>query len=128
MGLEILVDYLRVRWLLRTLDFQTALTRLRATPRCERMELLEPGSRKAEHIAARLGNLVWKTLRLFPTDSRCLMKSLVLTAVLARRGLDGDVIIGVKSEPEFTAHAWVEHRGMALLPHEQYDETRLVEV
>jgi hypothetical protein len=128
MAFEILTEYLRVRWLLRRSDFRTAVTRLRATRRSTALEVLEPGTRKAEHIGARLGRLVWKTLRLLPTDSRCLMQALVLTAVLARRGLDGDLIIGVKTDPEFEAHAWIEHRGAALLPHEDYSDTRLVEV
>jgi transglutaminase superfamily protein len=125
---EILVEYVRVRWLLRRSDFQTAVARLRATPRSAGQEVLDPGSRKAEHIGARLGRLVWMTLRVLPTDSRCLMQAMVLTAVLARRGLDGDLVIGVKTEPEFEAHAWIEHRGAALLPHEEYSDTRLVEV
>jgi hypothetical protein len=128
MACEILAEYVRVRWLLRRSDFQTAVARLRATPRAPGQETLVPGSRLAEHIGARLGRLVWKTLRVLPTDSRCLMQALVLTAVLARRGLDGDLIIGVRTEPEFEAHAWIEHRGLALLPHEEYSETRLVEV
>jgi transglutaminase superfamily protein len=128
MALEILADYVRVRWLLRTADFQTVVRRLRATPPAPGMEAIAPGTRKAEHIGARLGNVVWKTLRRVPTDSRCLVQALVLTAALARRGLHGELIIGVKSDPEFTAHAWIEHGGLPLLPHEEYTDTRLVEV
>jgi hypothetical protein len=127
LAIELLLSYARVRWLLRTSDLQTTLARLRATPRRAHSSI-EPGSVEAELVGVRLGYLVWSTLRLLPTDSRCLMQALVLTAALARRGLQGELIIGVKSEPEFAAHAWVEHRGTPLLPHEEYDERRLVEV
>jgi hypothetical protein len=128
LAVEVLADYVRVRWLLRTSDFQAVVARLRATAPAAGMEAIDPGSRMAEHVGVRLGHVVWKTLRRLPTDSRCLVQALVLTAVLARRGLDGELIIGVRSDPEFTAHAWIEHKGLALLPHEEYTETRLVEV
>lgn len=128
MGLEILGEYVRVRWLLRRSDFRTVVARLRATPRAEGSEPVEPGGRKAQHFGVRLGRLVWMTLRPLPTDSRCLMQSLVLTAVMARRGLDGQLVIGVRNEAGFEAHAWIEHCGIALLPHGDYTDTRLVEV
>jgi hypothetical protein len=124
-ALEILADYVRVRWLLRSRDLRGALATLRAR---RRAPVAEPGSLTAEEIGVRLGYLVWSTLRLLPTDSRCLMQALVLSAVLARRGLDGELVIGVKSDPEFEAHAWIEHNGCALLPHSDYTDTRLVEV
>ena len=64
----------------------------------------------------RLGRAVTRTLRLVPADSRCLMRSLVLTGLLARRGIDSSLVIGVRPEGEFGAHAWVEHDGRPLLP------------
>ena len=128
MAVEVLREYVRVRWLLRRSDFRTVVSELRKTPRSPAAEILEPGSRKAEHIGYRLGVFVWKTLRVLPTDSRCLMQSLVLTAVMTRRGLDGQLIIGVRNDDEFQAHAWIEHRGVALLPHEEFSDNRLLEV
>ena len=59
---------------------------------------------------------VARTLRLLPTDSRCLMRSLVLSALLARRGIDSSLVIGVRTAEAFGAHAWVEHEGRPLLP------------
>jgi hypothetical protein len=36
---------------------------------------------------------------------------------MARRGLDSTLIIGVgRDGDEFAAHAWVEHRGVPVLP------------
>ncbi len=55
------------------------------------------------------------TVRLLPTDSRCLVRSLVLTRLLGRRGVPSSLVIGVMSEPQFAAHAWVEHGGAPLL-------------
>lgn len=127
-ALEILGEYARVRWLLRRSDFRAVVARLRATPRAAGTEPVEPGSRLARHFGIRLGRLVWMTLKPLPTDSRCLMQALVLTALMARRGLEGRLVIGVRSEAEFEAHAWIEHCGTALLPHQDYADTRLVEV
>jgi hypothetical protein len=44
------------------------------------------------------------------------MRSLVLTRVLARRGIDSRLVIGVHPGERFAAHAWLEHDGAALLP------------
>ena len=64
----------------------------------------------------RLGNAVQRTLRALPVDSRCLVTALVLTRMLARRGIDNTFVLGVRSQPRFGAHAWVERRGVPLLP------------
>jgi hypothetical protein len=80
-----------------------------------------------EHkLALRLGRAVIKTLRLLPTDSRCLIRSLVLARVLTRRSIPHTLVIGVRNDPEFTAHAWIEHEGQPVLPAGQY--TRLTEL
>jgi hypothetical protein len=74
------------------------------------------GSNGSARAAARLGVAVQRTLAPLPFDSRCLVRSLVLTRVLARRGIESRIVLGVQSEPAFAAHAWVEHLGMPLLP------------
>jgi hypothetical protein len=80
-----------------------------------------------EHkMALRLGRAVVKTLRLLPTDSRCLIRSLVLSRILTRRSIPHTLVIGVRKEPEFIAHAWVEHEGFPVLPAGEY--TRLTEL
>jgi hypothetical protein len=50
-----------------------------------------------------------------PGDSRGLIASLVLIAVLARRGLEASLVVG-RSRSGFGAHAWVEVRGLPALP------------
>ena len=80
-----------------------------------------------EHdVARRLGRAVGKTLRLLPTDSRCLIRSLVLTRLLTRRAIPNTLVIGVRKAPHFQAHAWVEHDGRPILPAGEY--TRLTEL
>jgi hypothetical protein len=51
-----------------------------------------------------------------PFDSRCLIRSLVLVRILARRRIASSLVLGVSTTPAFEAHAWVEHAGVALLP------------
>jgi len=57
-----------------------------------------------------------RLLSVLPTDSRCLIRSLVLLALLERRGAGATLVVGVRTEPQFAAHAWVECQGEALLP------------
>ena len=81
---EILRSYVRVRLTLRRSDFQSAVVALR-----------RPDSTVHDGAEAeRLSRAVSRTLRLLPTDSRCLMQSLVLTDVLARRGIASSLVIG----------------------------------
>jgi hypothetical protein len=80
-----------------------------------------------EHqLAARLGVAVLRTLRLLPTDSRCLIRCLVLSRLLARRGIPARLVIGVKPGRDFAAHAWIEHDGRPVLPPGRFE--RLMEM
>jgi hypothetical protein len=122
---EILSDYVRARVLLRRHDLLTAVEILRKD-RPGREEPFE--QRRGQAIGLRLGNAVSRTLGPLPFDSRCLVRSLVLTSMLARRGIESSVVIGVTLEPKFAAHAWVESDAMALLaPLDAYDG-RLIEI
>jgi hypothetical protein len=115
--LEILATYCVVRWQLRGNDVRRVI-RTAAAP-----------ARATDELAGlRLGYAVSQVLRLLPTESACLMRSLVLMRLLSRRGLACSVVLGVSAGSEFAAHAWVEHGGRALLP--TYDRvfTRLVEL
>ena len=69
-----------------------------------------------------------RTLTLLPTDSRCLMRSLVLTQLLARRGIESRFVLGVRSGAEFKAHAWVERNDVPLLPPGDAGFERLLEI
>jgi hypothetical protein len=40
----------------------------------------------------------------------------VLTRLLARRGVDTQLVIAVRPGERFAAHAWIEHADEALLP------------
>jgi Transglutaminase-like superfamily len=118
LALEIVWTYVSVRRELRRGTLPEALERLRT-----------PGSCTASpEKTARLARAVRRTLRLLPSDTRCLSQSLVLTALLARRGVPSTLVIGVSPGESFGAHAWVEHRGVPLLPPYEAEFERLVEL
>ncbi|MEX2196013.1 MAG: lasso peptide biosynthesis B2 protein [Thermoleophilaceae bacterium] len=124
LGAEALAAYARVRRALRGSDLPTAVGRLRgqaAPPQ-------RPPDDRAYAAGLRLARASSRTITLLPTDSRCLMRSLVLTAMLARRDVAGTVVIGVSPGEEFGAHAWVELGGRPLLPPDEATYGRLVEL
>lgn len=111
LALEILATYVQARWWMHRESLPIALGRLRAAGRIRRPRAPGPGG---------YASAVTRTLRLLPTDSRCLVTSLVLVRVLARRGVSTTVLIGVRPGSQFAAHAWVEYQGRALLPPGEY--------
>ncbi len=127
---EVLATYYQVRWWMRGQRLEDVVARLRQGqgrgPSPSNDDLVEdPVDQRLAGL--RLGRAVSRTVRLLPTDSRCLVRSLVLTRLLSRRGVPSSLVIGVLSEPQFAAHAWVEHGGAPLLsPGTGYQ--RLVEV
>ncbi len=117
LGVEILAAYARARWLLRRAGVPGAVDALRSVTPSEGLRARTV--REDELLGLRLGRAVVRVLGLLPTDSRCLVCSLVLTRLLARRGIPSALVIGVASEPAFAAHAWVETGDVPLLaPHE----------
>ncbi len=110
---EILGVYVKARRLIARGDLPTAMAKLRGG---SEPAPLPPGRQAL--IGRRLAWIVSRVLSLLPTDSRCLIRSVTLSTLLARRGIHSTVVIGVRSEPEFAAHAWVEHDGTPLLPTE----------
>lgn len=116
---EILLAYARTRWWLSRRDLPGAL-----------LELRSPVSRPGDPTDAlatgrRLGRAVVRTLSLLPTDSRCLMRSLVLTKLLSRRGIESSLVLGVRPGESFAAHAWVEHQSAPLLDPGEFASRRL---
>lgn len=109
---EIVAAYSRARWLLWRSDSDLPATvaalRSRATDRGTTV-------RTPVRAGVRLGQAMGKTLRHVPFDSRCLMRSLVLTSLLSRRGIESSFVIAVQSEPTFKAHSWVESDGVPLI-------------
>jgi hypothetical protein len=121
---EILLTYSCVRWWLWRHEFPDVIARLR---RSGRAEVAGPSGDSAHLSGLRLGRATTRTLRLLPMDSRCLVRSLVLTQLLERRGLRSSLVIAVRTEPNFAAHAWVEHAGEPLLHPGDAGFKRLVE-
>lgn len=121
LGFEILGLYLRARWGLWRSDLPRTLLVMRG-----RRPSLAPVAPPATW--PRLAAAVGRTLEPIPADSRCLVRSLVLTGILARRGVDARLVVGVRMEPTFAAHAWVEHDGISLLPTGEPEYARLVEL
>lgn len=75
--------------------------------------------------------LAWGVQRVvgrLPTDSRCLVRSLVLVGLLARRSVVSTLVIGVSPGSKFAAHAWVELEGQQLLPAGESRYERLTEL
>jgi Transglutaminase-like superfamily len=119
---EIIVAYVKVRRLLKrgSLDAVTAAMRGPTTA--------PPVPVEDSHAAGlRLGAATTRVLGALPRDPRCLTKSLVLTALLARREITATLVIGVRPDP-FAAHAWVEQDGRPLLPPAPAPFERLLEV
>lgn len=121
---EVLVSYARVRRHLRREDLPTVVERLRAGA----AKPSGPLDGAAYEAGLRLARATSRTITKLPTDSRCLMRSLVLTTLLARRNVGGTLVIGVSPGDEFGAHAWVELGGRPLLPPDEATYVRLVEL
>ena len=122
---EILVAYVPERWRLHRRPLTELLTRARGS-RGDAHARVAVQEEAAE--AARLGRAVARTLARLPTDSRCLISSLVLTRLLARRRIEGRLVIAVCPGADFAAHAWVEHLGRPLLRQADSRYERLVEL
>jgi Transglutaminase-like superfamily len=123
---EVVTEYARVRRALRREELPRVVRRLRAPAPARRVTPpLPDGARDG----ARLGAAVIRTLEPLPFDSRCLMRSLVLLGLLARRGVAGELVIAVRPSqelPALDAHAWVEVDGRALLAPAGPDHGRLL--
>jgi hypothetical protein len=116
--------------------YAVTLVRMRAqnirelTARGRQTEPLDDSraSEERAHLAKRLGWAVTRTLTILPTDSRCLVQSLVLQQLLVARSIPSHVVIGARSDGPFMAHAWVECNSVPVLPVRGYENSRLVEL
>jgi hypothetical protein len=126
LAVEILAAYLQARRSLRRAPIASVVATLRAQvpPVSSSTTAAEGGLEEAR----RLGAAVARTLALVPGDTRCLARSLVLTRLLARRGIPARLVIGARAAPDFLAHAWVEHAGDPVLPPGDGSFARLVEL
>jgi hypothetical protein len=107
---EILEAYVAVRRLVRTRTLPETVAVLRGDVDGEAR-----GDAASLAMGRHLASATVRTITLVPSDSRCLMRSLVLTRVLARRRIGSTFVLSVAPGPPFEAHAWVEHAGRPLL-------------
>ena len=121
---EIVALYARVRWLLARRELPDVVASLRRGSR----RPAPPAAEEAVRLGRWYGGAVMLSLGRLPFDARCLVRSLVLLGLLARRGIETRLVIGVRTRPDFSAHAWVEHGSAALLPPGEMREGRLVEL
>jgi transglutaminase superfamily protein len=127
LAVEILVAYVIMRRRMPRHDLRTLVSMSRGAPhRVPADGAANPPD--SWRVALRLGNAVDRTLSVLPTDSRCLVQSLVLTRLLSARGVPSTLVIGAHSTPQFEAHAWVEYQGRAVLPPGDFLESRLHEL
>jgi hypothetical protein len=77
--------------------------------------LAREGRTRGPLDAQAIARLVAIAARHGPIRARCLSASLTLESLLRRYGLEGELRLGVRRhEGRFEAHAWIEHRGVAL--------------
>lgn len=120
---EVVTIYARARRHLRSGTLETTLAFVRGlSPRTP--EIIDDRRR----LGLRLARATVRTLEPLPTDSRCLMRSLVLTGLMTRRGIDVVFVLAVRSAGQFAAHAWVEFEGRPLLEPASEPFERLVEL
>lgn len=117
---EVLGAYARVRRSVRRGPITDVVADLQGGGTTERPDDLA----LAEHLAWATA----RTLALLPTNTRCLMQALVLTRVMARRGLRTTFVLSASSGARFEAHAWLEHAGVAILQPAGADHQHLLRV
>jgi Transglutaminase-like superfamily len=109
---EILAAYAPLAPLVRSNDLEAMVARARRSE-LPPSGLSEPDARR---VAVRVGHITDRVLTAFPTDNRCLIRSLVVLRLLHRRGIPAQLVVGVRDDAGFGAHAWVEHGGFPVLP------------
>jgi transglutaminase superfamily protein len=116
---EILAAYLPLARAVRSNDVRDMAAKARTVRR--RRPSTPPEPEHDHETALRLARMVERTLSVLPTDNACLIRSLVTLRVLEHRAVPGRLVIGVMSDPNFTAHAWVEHDGTPVLEAGPYE-------
>jgi Transglutaminase-like superfamily len=127
---EILVSYLLARRALRRGPIASVLASMRSGYALSTVPARSDPQSLEEVLARarRLGHAVLRTLALVPGDTRCLVRSLVLMRLLAKRGIPAKLVIGARATPAFLAHAWVEYAGEPVISAGDGSFARLVEL
>jgi len=117
---EIVWSYVEVRRSLRRRPLPAVVRGLRPE--------LRAGEPAATLDGPRLARAIARTLDVLPLDSRCLMRSLVLLRLLARRGTTGRLVVAVAppAGDQLDAHAWVEVDGEPLQAPAGFESGRLL--
>jgi Transglutaminase-like superfamily len=121
LAIEIVAAYTRVLWLMRRDGLPGTIAVLRAPtyagPATAAVGSAATAAGDPLVLGRQLGRAVVRTLAPLPRGSRCLTRSLVLLALLARRGVTVGLVIAVQpsADPSLDAHAWVEVDGSPLL-------------
>ena len=100
LAVEILAAYAQSRRALRRAPIAAVVAGLRSRSPAAAAPIPD-----SLYEARRLGRAVARLLTYVPGDTRCLARSLVLTRLLARRGIQAKLVIGARTAPEFLAHA-----------------------
>lgn len=125
LGLEVALTYVSVAGVRRARDVQGVLSELRDTP----LTRVTKAPAVTDTNMRQLARATQRVLAMIPAETRCLNQSLVLSVLLARRGIASRIVIAVAAPASsFTAHAWVEVDGTALLPKGSGAQARLVEL
>lgn len=124
LGGEILGTYARVRWLLWRRDLPGVVAAIEG----DGPGPADGGPAASLRAGQRLSRATCRLLGPLPADSRCLVRSLVLMALLARRGVASALVIGVRPGEDFAAHAWLERDRTPLLPSGDGAYGRLLEL
>ena len=114
---EIVATFVTVRLTMREPDIRRMLERLRGDA---------PATASDLQVAQHLAHAVGRVLAPIPRRSRCLVQSLVLTRMLARRGISSSLVIAVAPGPQLEAHAWVESGQVPLLRPPTPEQAQLV--
>lgn len=119
LAVEILRAYATARHALHDRPLPDVLTRLRGSG---------PARPPAGTDPAALARASDRVLGALPFDNRCLIRSLVLVRLLARRGVRGELVIAAlpAGADQLDAHAWVEVGGRALLSPGGFEHGRLL--
>ena len=123
LAIEILAAYVQSRRALRRAPIATVVTELRSRSPTAAAPIPDSLG-EARH----LGHAVARLLAHVPGDTRCLVRSLVVTRLLATRGIQAKLVIGARTAPVFLAHAWVEHDGDPVIDPGDDSFGRLVEL
>ena len=108
--LEVAAFSLAVEVGLQVVPFRRLLGWLQAQPARQRRVAVR------ERQMAELCRLAQAVFRRYPFNLTCLKRTLILLALLRRRGLSADLKIGVtKAGRTIHAHAWVEQEGEVFL-------------